>query len=114
MRNHSRAEIDRLGSRLSREPTDEDLRLYLDYAKGFEDALRAVVAVVRDSAERLPPQFREVGSRIKATDSVVGKLRRKEASLGDMQDIAGCRLTVPDLFDLEVVRDELEEQLNVR
>lgn len=52
-----------------------------------------------------------VAGRLKRTESIIGKLRRKgpEYSLKTMRDIAGCRLILPELSLLPVVLQRLEE-----
>lgn len=112
----TRKEVDALGRRLrdSEPPASDDLRRYFEYAREYEPALLAVLTALEDiAAETLPTSFRSVSSRIKATDSVLGKLRRKVTTLAQMQDIAGCRLTVPDLDDLWHMSRHLRETLDV-
>jgi len=87
------AQIDRLGQRLKTdELTEADLRALDDYRQSFASAYAVVLEVIR---ERLGLQ--PTGRIAKSTASVVDKLRRESIRLSQMQDIAGCRLVVPDI-----------------
>jgi len=97
------AAIDALGRRLADAdpPSLDDLQQYADYRETFSEALTEVEAELRRLAESaLPPSFQATATRLKAVDSVLRKLRRKTTGLAEMQDIAGCRLTVQSLQDI--------------
>lgn len=109
-------EIDALGRRLAvaglNELNEAD---YQAFRTGFAGALAEVTdALIRCTGSALAGRRTEVGSRIKAIDSVVSKLQRKETPLSTMQDIAGCRLTVPTMDDLRTATDWLHEQLAIQ
>ncbi len=108
-------EIDALGRRLAAVGLDElNEADYQAFRTGFADALAEVSeALIRCQNTALADRSTEVGSRIKAIDSVVAKLRRKETRLSTMQDIAGCRLTVPTMADLRTAVDWLREHLTI-
>ena len=105
--------LDELGQRLrdTDPPAEADRRLYVDYREQYGKALSQVDAVLRELARRdLPPSFRETATRLKALDSVLSKLRRKPNPLSEMQDIAGCRLTVPASMDVTHISHLLTDE----
>lgn len=94
----SKTQIDRLGDRLkSGIHTESDLRLLDDYRRSFGEAYEAVVRTIRQRGE-FPS-----GRPAKSTVSIVEKLRRESIRLSQMQDIAGCRVVVPDIMEQERV-----------
>ncbi len=107
--------IDELGRRLAAAGlNDLNEADYQAFRTGFAGALSEVTeALSRCSGTALAGRRTEVGSRIKAIDSVVAKLRRKETPLSTMQDIAGCRLTVPTLADLRTATRWLRVRLTI-
>lgn len=111
----ARDAIDELGQRLAAAGlNDLDEADYQAFRTGFAGALSEVTQALTECADTaLAGRRTEVGSRIKAIDSVVAKLRRKETQLSTMQDIAGCRLTVPTLADLQVAVRWLRGRLTV-
>lgn len=93
----SKTQIDRLGDRLRKgNVTDDDLKLLEDYRRSFTEAYEVVVAKVREVL-RLDP----TGRPLKSTTSIIDKLRRETIRLSQMQDIAGCRVTAPDIYSQE-------------
>lgn len=87
------SQVDRLGERLrGGQPSADDLRLLDQYRRSFTEPYEYVVSTVR-SQLRLDP----TGRPAKSTASIVDKLRRESARLSQMQDIAGCRIVVPDV-----------------
>ena len=99
----SKNQIDRLGGRLRKGDINEtDLRLLDSYRRSFSDAYEVVVRQIRDDL-RLEP----TGRPAKSTTSIIDKLQRESIRLSQMQDIAGCRLTVPDI----AVQNEVVAQL---
>lgn len=108
-------QIDKLGDRLTVAGLDDlNEADYQAFRTGFADALSEVTRALATCAEsELDGRRTEVGARIKAIDSVVAKLRRKETRLSTMQDIAGSRLTVPTMADLQVAAAWLRNHLNV-
>jgi putative GTP pyrophosphokinase len=97
----SKSQIDALGHRLRKGTvTENDLRLLDHYRRSFSDAYEAVVAEIRalaptdvDGKSLLEP----TGRPAKSTTSIIGKLQRESIRLSQIQDIAGCRLTVEDI-----------------
>ena len=108
-------EINELGRRLAAAGLDDlNEADYQAFRTGFADALSEVTrALTLCSESTLVGRRTEVGARIKAIDSVVAKLRRKETRLSSMQDIAGCRLTVPTMADLQIAVAWLREYLTI-
>ena len=93
----SKTQIDRLGERLRKgNITDDDLRLLDDYRRSFVGAHDAVVERIRQELALEP-----TGRPAKSTTSIAEKLRRESIRLTQIQDIAGCRLVVPEVADQE-------------
>lgn len=101
----SRSPIGRLGERLKKGAISEaDLRLLDEYRRSFAEAFESVVATIRRGLALEP-----AGRRAKSTSSIIEKLRRESIRLTQMQDIAGCRLIVPDIANQEVVVQSLQK-----
>ncbi len=84
--------INELGERLKRGPLEDgDRRLFEEFRGSFAPAYDEVISKIRDAVGLSP-----TGRPDKRLESIVAKLRRGETSLWQMQDIAGCRITVPD------------------
>jgi ppGpp synthetase/RelA/SpoT-type nucleotidyltranferase len=89
----SKTQIDRLGDRLKKgNITEEDLRLLDEYRRSFALAYNHVVESIRDTLGLEP-----TGRPAKSTTSISEKLRRESIRLTQIQDIAGCRVVVPDI-----------------
>lgn len=100
----TKSQVDRLGDRLREgDISDDDLRLLDSYRRSFTDAYENVVGRIRGELGLEP-----TGRPAKSTTSITDKLKRESVRLSQMQDIAGCRLTVPDLK----AQDEVVVQLN--
>jgi ppGpp synthetase/RelA/SpoT-type nucleotidyltranferase len=90
----SKTQIDRLGDRLRKGPPSEaDLRLLDEYRLSFGDAYNAIIRTIREKL-RLEPS----GRTAKTPSSIAEKLRRESIRLSQLQDIAGCRIIVPDVL----------------
>ncbi|HMA51903.1 MAG TPA: hypothetical protein VKP60_19225 [Magnetospirillaceae bacterium] len=90
----SKSQLDRLGERLRSDLLSaEDLRLLDDYRRSFSEGYEHVVKIIRDELELEP-----TGRPAKSTTSIRDKLKRESIRLSQMQDIAGCRIVVPDLM----------------
>jgi putative GTP pyrophosphokinase len=101
----SKTKIDRLGDRLRKgNITDDDLRLLDEYRRSFSEAYEAVVGTIRDRLGLEP-----TGRPAKSTTSIGEKLRRESIRLTQIQDIAGCRIVVPELAEQEHVVPALTE-----
>lgn len=99
----SKTQIDRLGDRLRRGSFDEaDLRLLDDYRRSFGPAYEAVVQAIRERL-RLEP----TGRPAKSTGAIIEKLHRESIRLTQIQDIAGCRVVVPESVEQEQVVSSL-------
>lgn len=107
--------IDELGRRLAAAGLNNlNEADYQAFRTGFAGALSEVTETLNlCTRTALAGRRTEVGSRIKAIDSVVAKLRRKETPLSTMQDIAGCRLTVPAMADLRTATRWLRGRLTI-
>lgn len=93
--NLSKNQIDRLGERLRKgEISEDDLRLLDSYRRSFNDAYEEVVGRIRDQLSLEP-----TGRPAKSTTSIIDKLQRESIRLSQMQDVAGCRITVANLVE---------------
>ena len=72
------------------------------YRLSFAEAFETVVSTIRNELG-----LELTGRRAKLTSSIGDKLRRESIRLTQMQDIAGCRLIVPDLTQQDSVVQSL-------
>lgn len=99
----SKNQIDRLGDRLRKgEISEDDLRLLDSYRRSFNDAYEEVVGRIRDQLSLEP-----TGRPAKSTTSIIDKLQRESIRLSQMQDVAGCRITVANMVEQNVVVSNL-------
>jgi putative GTP pyrophosphokinase len=99
-----RSRIDRLGELLRRgDPGEEDLHLLNRYRGLFRPALEHVVSLSQGIVDV------EVTERQKTIRSIVAKLRREKTRLSRMQDIAGCRIVLPDMRAQDDFRGKVVE-----
>ena len=99
----SKSRLDRLGDRLrADEITAEDLRLLDEYRRSFAEGYEHVAGIIRNELKLDP-----TGRPAKSTTSIRDKLRRESIRLSQIQDIAGCRIIVPDV----IAQDEGVEAL---
>ena len=100
----SKAQIDRLGDRLRKgNITEADLRFLDQYRRSFTEAYEVVVGTIRRELALEP-----TGRPAKSTTSISEKLRRESIRLTQIQDIAGCRLIVPDISNQDSVVQSLQ------
>jgi ppGpp synthetase/RelA/SpoT-type nucleotidyltranferase len=100
----SKTQIDRLGDRLKKgNITEADLRLLDLYRRSFTPAYEIVVGTIRKDLALEP-----TGRPAKSTTSISEKLRRESIRLTQIQDIAGCRLTVTDIAEQDLVVQSLK------
>lgn len=99
----TKTQIDRLGDRLRKGDISEaDLRLLDSYRRSFSEAYQVVVEAITKELALEP-----TGRPAKSTTSISDKLRRESIRLTQIQDIAGCRLIVPDIAYQESVVQSL-------
>jgi len=99
----TKSQIDRLGDRLKKgNITEADLRLLDLYRRSFTKAYEIVVGTIRQDLTLEP-----TGRPAKSTTSISEKLRRESIRLTQIQDIAGCRLTVTDITEQDSVVQSL-------
>jgi hypothetical protein len=99
--------VDKLGERLRKgEVPEGDLRELDAYRRSFAESYEEIVAIVRNATGLEP-----TGRPAKSTTSIVEKLRRETIRLSQMQDIAGCRLVVPDVLAQDEVVERLKSAL---
>ncbi len=100
----SKTQIDRLGDRLKKGTISEaDLQLLDQYRRSFAEAFDFLVRTIRKELALEP-----TGRPAKSTSSISEKLRRESIRLTQIQDIAGCRLIVPDIAKQEIVVQSLQ------
>ena len=78
------------------------MRLLDQYRRSFTEAYEIVVGKIRNELGLEP-----TGRPAKSTTSISDKLRRESIRLTQIQDIAGCRLIVPDIRNQESVVQSL-------
>jgi putative GTP pyrophosphokinase len=99
----SKTQIDHLGDRLKKgRIADNDLRQLDEYRLSFSAAHEFVVAAIRSKLKLHP-----TGRPAKSTTSIAEKLRRETIRLTQIQDIAGCRIVVPEIVEQERAVDSL-------
>jgi len=69
-----------------------------EYRRSYATAYETVVSKIRSELDLGP-----TGRPAKSTSAIVDKLRRESIRLTQIQDIAGCRLTVADIKEQERV-----------
>ncbi len=100
----TKTQIDRLGDRLRQgHVSEEDLRLLESYRRSFADAYDWVTQAIRAKLHI------ETTGRAKTTDSITEQLRRESIRLPQIQDIAGCRVTVPNIREQDSVVSLLQQ-----
>lgn len=88
----SKTKLDQLGDRLRRgDVTDDDFRLLDAFRRSFAPGYAEVLDTIRRNLASEP-----TGRPAKSTTSIIEKLQRESIRLTQIQDIAGCRLVVPD------------------
>lgn len=85
----SQSQLTKLGDRLRAGVAAEDLRLLDEYRRSFADASDAVAERIREHLQVQPSQ-----RSAKSTRAIIEKLQRQTCRLGQIQDIAGCRIVV--------------------
>ncbi len=104
----SKTKLDQLGERLRRrEVTDDDFRLLDAFRRSFTAGYEEVLDVIRSTLGLEP-----TGRPAKSTSSIIEKLRRETIRLTQIQDIAGCRVVVPDSSAQESTVLQLVEVLS--
>ena len=99
----TKTQIDRLGDRLRKGILiDQDLRALDEYRRSFGEAYEYVVRIIRERLKLEP-----TGRPAKSTGSIIEKLRRESIRLSQVQDIAGCRVVVPDVKEQDNVVSQL-------
>lgn len=101
-------ELNALGRRLAAgDPSREDLDAFQAYRRTFREVLDLVEAELWNLAPGV--HALQIGARRKAASSVIPKLRRKpDVRLAEMQDIAGARIVVPSLVEVDAVHSQID------
>ncbi|HEY4082973.1 MAG TPA: hypothetical protein VGM81_20000 [Burkholderiaceae bacterium] len=100
----SQSQLTKLGERLKQELTPADLRLLDEYRRSFTDASDEVVGVIRSKLN-----IQATVRSAKSTQAIIEKLRRQSVRLGQIQDIAGCRIVVEALAHQDVAVNQLRD-----
>ena len=103
----TRTEVDRLGARLRVVVTEADLTQLDTFRRSFRASYAKVVDRIRHELAM------EVSGRpAKSTTAIVDKLRRSSMRLSQMQDIAGCRILVPNVTEQDRVVGQLQSMFS--
>jgi ppGpp synthetase/RelA/SpoT-type nucleotidyltranferase len=103
----SKTQVDQLGDRLRKGKIAEgDFRELDAYRRSFAESYEEILAIVRNATGLEP-----TGRPAKSTTSIIEKLRRETIRLSQMQDIAGCRLVVPNVLVQNQVVERLKSAL---
>ena len=98
----TKSQLNRIGERLRKNTaTEDDVRRLDEYRISFMPAFQKVYD------ELTAMGLRPGGRPQKTTPSIVAKLNREKTRLSTMQDIAGCRVEVPNRFEQDHVTIEL-------
>jgi putative GTP pyrophosphokinase len=104
----TKTQIDLLGDRLKKGPViDADLRLLDQYRRSFSNAYETVVDGIRKQLGLNP-----TGRPAKSTTSIIEKLNRESIRLTQIQDIAGCRLVVQNIFAQDKITNKISTHFN--
>lgn len=101
----SQSQLTQLGNRLKVGVTADDLILLDEYRRSFSPACEGVIHTIK-TVLGLHPTVRPA----KSTQAIIEKLNRQSSRLGQIQDIAGCRVTVDSLGDQDIAVERLKEQ----
>jgi len=102
----SKSSVDRLGDRLKNgDPIESDLRELDLYRRSAGTDYDRVITAIREMG------YSVTGRPLKSTQSIIDKLRRESCRLTQMQDIAGCRVVVPDIKNQDEAVKALSERL---
>ena len=105
----TKRQVKKLGRRLRKREADSyscAITQYIQHSLDYLPILKSVSDVLWNNIQAEPSLTQRtvyIGSRLKQVRSVSAKLRRLQSGLDGMQDIAGCRVVVPDLWDQSVV-----------
>ena len=98
-------QINELGERLKSGPlAKEDRQSFEEFRGSFVPAYNEVISNIRDTLGLSPS-----GRPDNRLESIVAKLRRGETPLWQMQDIAGCRITIADRATQDAVVRQLRD-----
>lgn len=103
----SKTKLDQLGDRLRRgDAKADDFRLLDSFRRSFTPGYEQVLDTIKRNLASEP-----TGRPAKSTTSIIEKLQRESIRLTQIQDIAGCRLVVPDASAQEQTVDQLRGAL---
>ena len=103
----SKTKLDQLGERLRQHTvTDDDFRLLDAFRRSFTAGYGEVLGIIRSNLGSEP-----TGRPAKSTSSIIEKLQRETIRLTQIQDIAGCRLVLPDVSAQEQTVAQLRRAL---
>ena len=101
------SQINRLGERLRKQGASLDDVLLLNAVRQrYSSAYEVVMAALNELEDEFDY---DIGGRFPKTNgSIIAKLQRENTRLSKMQDIAGCRIVVPNWFAQEELLELLE------
>ncbi len=116
----TKSQINKLGKtirgelRKNERPTEKQLLILQEYRTSFKDDLSVVFHKISEIAKEARNDS-ITSFRIKRIESILSKIRRQPTmALGNMGDIAGCRILVYKANSLKKVIDLLYSSFNVR
>ena len=115
----SKSTANRLGKDLrnliekNQEPSDEQINLLQNYRTSFKDDLSVVVSIVSEIAQ-IGGTDSITAFRVKRIESILSKIKREPTmQLGNMGDIAGCRIILYRDDNINTVISQLQLRFNV-
>lgn len=108
---YSKSQVSRAGKRVIssiKEEAAEAFTIVDAWRAAHGEPLEEMLGVTKEIAKNYPGAF--VAGRLKRVDTIVGKLKRPNFSydLKTLDDIAGCRLVLPEFSDIESAVNALE------
>lgn len=115
----SKSKANKLGKEIrelinnDQEPTEEQIDLLQGYRVSFKDDLSEVISIVSKIAQ-IGGSDSITAYRVKRIESIISKIRREPTmQLGNMGDIAGCRIILYRKDHLQDVIDEIGQRFKV-
>ncbi|WP_373708157.1 hypothetical protein [Kaistella sp.] len=97
----------------NQDPSEEQINLLQNYRTSFKDDLSVVVSIVSDIAQ-IGGTDSITAFRVKRIESILSKIKREPTmQLGNMGDIAGCRIILYRDDNINTVISQLQLRFNV-
>ena len=107
----SKNELDRIGDRIYRESSnDKDLEIISNYRAEHSKIMRSFIYTIRSKLNKKYPENNFICSqRLKRLPSIISKIKRfKDMKLSRMQDLAGTRVILSNLKEVEEFSEVLK------